>query len=144
MRKIENITEEEKSTLKEGFRNSTKAHFRGRCHSILLSNEGYKVSEIALLYKVRTRTIYTWFDRWELSGVTGLILVKGRGVKAKLDGLSKEDLEKVELAVKENPQSLKIVCENLSESLGFKVTKQMLKRTLKKNLNTHGGDLENA
>jgi hypothetical protein len=70
--------------------------------------------------------------------------VTGRGIKAKLDMLSKEDLEKVKLAVKEAPQSLKIVCENLSESLGFKVTKYMLKRLLKKNLNTHGDDLENV
>ena len=135
MRKIEYLEVEEKITLEEGFRNSIKAHFRRKCHSILLSNEGYTVSEIAKLYNVRTRTIYTWFNSWETSGISGLISRLGRGLKAKLDTLTKEELEEVKLIIKETPQSLKKVCKNLSEVLGFKVTKHMLKRLLKKKLN---------
>jgi len=144
MRKIKDLVKEEKETLEEGYRNHSKAHFRNRCHSILLSNEGYEISIIAALYKVRTRTIYTWFNRWEQGGISGLIMVKGRGIKAKLDNLSKEELEEVKEVIKEDPQSLKIVCKNLSETFGFTVTKHMLKRLLKKNLITLGDDLENA
>lgn len=132
MRKIPPLELEEKKTLEEGYRNSKKAHFRGRCHAILMSEDGYKVSEIAQLYKVQTRTIYRWFNRWEENGISGLILRKGRGVKGRLDSLSKEELKTVKEAVKLTPQSLKKICENLSESLGFKVTKYMLKRLLKK------------
>lgn len=134
MKNISNLTEEEIQTLLEGYQNSQKAHFRNRCHSILLSSEGYKVSEIAAFYKVRTRTIYTWFNRWESNGILGLILQKGRGVKAKLDQLSPEEFEQVTEAIKSDPQSLKNICQSLSETLGFKVTKYMLKRILKKKL----------
>lgn len=144
MKNIKDLTEEEKQTLTEGYLNSQKAHFRNRCHSILLSSEGYKVSEIAALYKVRTRTVYTWFNRWELNGILGLILRKGRGVKAKLDHLSEEEIEIVKQAVKSDPQSLKMICKNLSDSLGFPVTKYMLKRMLKKNSNTLGDDFGNV
>lgn len=138
MRRINHITEEEKVTLNEGYQNSPKGHFRRKCHSILLSFEGYKVSEIAKLYKVRTRTIYTWFNRWELSGISGLIMQKGRGVKAALDLLSNEQLEEVKTTVKQHPQSLKVACEKLSKKFGFIVTKNMLKRVLKKSSNVVG------
>jgi len=138
MRKIEGVTKEEHENLEWGYKNHPKAHFRKKCHSILLSIEGYTVAEIAALYKVRTRTVYTWFNRWELYGILGMQLFKGRGVKAILDSLSKTRIDEVKAAVKSDAQSLKKVCENLSETLGFKVTKHMLKRLLKKNLTTHG------
>ena len=132
MRKINNLTDSQTSTLEAGYKNSPKAHFRNRCQAILLSSEGYKVSQIAALFKVRTRTIYTWFDNWETYGISGLILLSGRGVKAKLDKLSSEQINEVKEAVKKDAQSLKTICENLTNSLGFTVTKHMLKRFLKK------------
>lgn len=144
MRKIEGLTQEEKVTLMEAYRNGKKVQFRNHCHAILLSQEGYKVSAISALYKVRSRTVYTWFNRWESNGISGLIPRKGRGVKAMLDSLTKEQIEQVKLTIKETPQNLKMICENLSEILDFKVTKHMLKRLLKKNLITLGDDLESV
>lgn len=144
MRKIKSLTPEEKKTLEEGYRNNSKPHFRNRCHSILLSFEGYPVSEIAQLYKVRTRTIYTWFNRWKNQGIMGLMTAKGQGIKAKLDSLTEQQIIQTKQAIKADPQSLKNVCETLSDLLDFTVTKYMLKRLLKKNLNTLGDDLESA
>ncbi len=144
MRKITHLTQEEKQTLEEGYRNSSKAHFRNRCHSILMSYEGYKVKEIARIYKVRTRTIYTWFDNWEAHGISGLIMAKGRGVKAKLDQLCEQQEHTLKEAVGNNPQNLHTVGEDLTEKFGFTVTKNMLKRFLKKNSITLGDALENA
>ncbi len=144
MRKIETLTEEEKKTLEQGYRNHSKPHFRNRCQSILLSFDGYVVSEIAKLHKVRTRTIYTWFNDWENHGIMGLMTVKGQGIKAKLDSLTKQQIIQVKQTIKEDPQSLKNVCGTLSDLLGFTVTKHMLKRLLKKNSNTLGADLESA
>jgi transposase len=132
MRNIEGLTQEEKVTLMEAYRNGKKVQFRTHCHAILLSQEGYNVSAISALYKVRSRTVYTWFNRWESNGISGLIPRKGRGVKAMLDSLTKEQIEQVKLAIKETPQNLKMICENLSRILDFKVTKYMLKRLLKK------------
>lgn len=144
MRKITHLSQEEKQTLEEGYRNNSKAHFRNRCHSILMSYEGYKVKEIARIYKVRIRTIYTWFDNWEAHGISGLIMAKGRGVKAKLDQLCEQQVHTLKEAVGNNPQNLHTVGEDLTEKFGFTVTKNMLKRFLKKNSITLGDALENA
>lgn len=144
MRKIEALQAEEKQTLEQGYKHSKKPHFRNRCHSLLLSEEGYKVSQIAKLYKVRTRTIYTWFNRWESHGIAGLMILPGRGIKAKLDELSPEQIEEVKEVIGSDPSSLKNICQTLSKKLGFKVTKYMLKRLIKKNSITLGDALESA
>ncbi len=78
------LKEEERETLKHGYRNHKKHHIRQRCHSLLLSNEGMKVKEIASLFSVRTRTIYFWMDRWEQMGLCGLWIQPGRGLKPTL------------------------------------------------------------
>jgi len=46
------LSEEEKTALKEGWKNGKKATFRQRCHIILLSNQGKEVFEICELYEV--------------------------------------------------------------------------------------------
>lgn len=135
MKKVVVLTEWEKQTLEEGYRNSTKSHFRIRCQSMLMSDEGYKVKEISKLHKVRTRTIYTWIDKWESRGIVGLMIWKGRGVKGKMDELNSEQIEQVKEVIQADPSSLKIIVEKLSEWLGYRVSKYMLKRMLRKKLN---------
>lgn len=144
MRRILNLSSSEQATLEAGYKNSRKHHFRNRCHSILLSYEGYTVSEIAKLYKVRSRTIYTWFNRWESMGLVGLMILQGRGVKAKLDELSEAQMEQVKAVIGSDPRSLRNICRDVSELLGYKVTKNMLKRLVKKNSSTLRDALENA
>jgi len=78
------LTKEDRETLENGYRDFAKHHFRQRCQSILLSDEGITVPELAKMFKVRTRTIYTWMDRWTTFGVEGLKILPGRGIKAKL------------------------------------------------------------
>jgi transposase len=75
------LTPEEKETLEQGYRNHPKFHVRQRFHSILLSNDGWQVKDIAKLYNTRTRTIYTWMDRWRNMGIVGLMILPGRGLK---------------------------------------------------------------
>ncbi len=84
MRNIK-LIDSEITELENAYRNGSKSHFRDRCKSILMSNDGYKVSEIASFFKVRTRTIYSWFNNWEKAGVTGLGIQSGRGPKAVLN-----------------------------------------------------------
>ena len=144
MRKVNAISDLERTNLNDGFHNSTKYRFRNRCQAILLSDQNMPVAQIAQIFKVRTRTIYTWFDNFERYGISGLISVGGRGAKSKLDDLNEEQIEKVKKAVNLNPQSLKKVCDQVSEILGFKVSKQMLKRLFKKNLGTLGDASESV
>ena len=83
MRNIK-LTKLEEETLREGYKNHRKAHFRLRCHALLLSNEGMSVQFIMKIAKVRSRTIYKWMNRWEKMGIVGLFILQGRGVKSKL------------------------------------------------------------
>jgi transposase len=83
MRYIE-LSTTEKETLENGHRNHSKSHFRQRCQALMLSNEGWQVKQIAELNHVRTRTIYTWMNRWQDKGVAGLMILPGRGLKPKL------------------------------------------------------------
>ena len=125
-------------TLEEGFRNHTKHHFRSRCKSILMSDEGISVPEIAGFFKVRTRTVYTWFDRWETAGISGLTILPGRGRRAVLNETGIDEIGIIEEAVREHPQNLGEICKHLQERLGFSVSKKMLRSFLKKNSVTPG------
>lgn len=78
------LNETEKETLENAFKFHPKSHVRRRCHVLLLSNEGWKVKNLVMLYCVRSRTIYTWMDRWRDMGIVGLMILPGRGVKPKL------------------------------------------------------------
>ncbi len=92
--KLESI---ERETLQQAYKNHSKFHVRCRSHALLLSDEGTPVKEIATLFKVRTRTIYTWFDRWKTMGIVGIMILPGRGLKPLL---SKDNKGIVELVKK--------------------------------------------
>lgn len=132
MRFIQNLPEDEKLTLSECQKKHKKSHVRNRSHAILLSAEGKSAVVIAELFKVRTRTIYEWLNRWEANGIMGLMLKPGRGSKAKLTNIDALQQKDIVTQVKLNPQKLSEVAETLSSTLPFRITKDMLKRYLKK------------
>ena len=127
------LPEEEKQTLQEGHRNGKKKWFRDRCQSILLSSEGFEVKELSRIYKVRTRTIYTWIHCYESAGILGLKIVSGRGLKAQLNTIDVEQEATIKAEIGLNPQNLRDVATILSEKFGFAMTKSMLKKYIKKN-----------
>lgn len=134
MRYITHLTAEEKTTLEEGFRNHEKHHFRIRCKTILLSDEGFSVPEIARFFKIRTRTIYDWFNRFESIGIVGLMILSGRGRKAVLDACDDDEIITIKEIVRGHPQSIRKICEKLNGMIDFsiKITENMLRRFLKK------------
>ncbi len=132
MRYITALNTEEKATLEEGYRNHGKHHFRNRCKSILMSNNGVSVPAIAHFFETRTRTVYSWFSRWEEKGIVGLMILPGRGRTAALAHCNADEIRIIEDAVRENPQSLREVSKDLSVKFGFEITKKMLQRFLKK------------
>lgn len=78
------LTNYERETLEEGYKRHAKFHVRQRCQALLLSDEGWPVKQIAQLHHVRSRTIYTWMNRWQDMGLVGVMILPGRGVKPKL------------------------------------------------------------
>lgn len=78
------LTDSEREALEHSYKHHAKSHVRQRCQALLLSDEGWPVKQIAQLHHVRTRTIYTWMNRWNTIGLAGVMILPGRGVKPKL------------------------------------------------------------
>jgi transposase len=130
---ILSLSDIEREELETTHRNHKKPYVRERCKCILLSSEGFSAKNLARLFKVRTRTIYEWIHRYMESGLNGLFIVIGRGLKARLNSLTTLEITTLNAEITQNPQSLRAVSALLSEKFGFEITKSMLKKYLKKN-----------
>lgn len=133
MLQIRPLSELEILSLENIVKSDAKAHFRNRCQCILLSNRCYTVKDLSRLYQVRTRSIYTWIHNYELLGIESLNISVGRGVKAKLDTLSEDNIKLLKERIALHPQNLKEVIDELSEKFNIDLTVHKLKRYLKKN-----------
>ena len=134
---IENLTEEQKSSLKKGHAHGKSPLYRRKCHSILLSHSGKTPTEIADVYQVSIHSVREWLKQWEQYGIEGLKLKPGRGRKPKLDVQSNQHVQTVKTLIKNEPKNLVKVTAQLENQLGIEVSKKTLKRFLK-NLNTDG------
>lgn len=132
------LQDTEVETLEEAVRNHTNRFFRNRCQCLLSSHRGVPVKHLALGYNTRTRTIYTWFDRWDSMGLVGLMNLPGQGRKPTLDPENQVEVGKALAQVKANSIRLATAAEHLSAELGRPISKGMLKQLLKKR-STAGG-----
>jgi transposase len=127
-KKFVELNEVKKTTLREGMKNHQAHLFRGRCHCLLLSAEGYEVKDLAAVFPVSQMTIYNWLRRWERGGISGLKDSAGRGRKPILQAV---DLPQVKARVQENARQLKIARQRLKEELGREFSEKTLRRFLK-------------
>ena len=131
------LTEAELITLQEGHKNGSQFQFRNRCQCLVLSDQGKTVSELAQFFEVSNITIYGWFDRWEKSGIIGLLNKPGQGRKPILSLQNPRHVKSVKRAVEKNAQSIKTVVAELESTLDAQISVDTLKRFLK-NLVTVG------
>ena len=66
------LSEEERITLGELFKNHWNARQRRRAHALLLSERRFKINDIANIYLVDRETVCSWFGHWERLGIVGL------------------------------------------------------------------------
>ncbi len=102
------LSPSELATLENGYKNGSKFHFRIRCHSLILSSQGLKVTEIASFYKKDEETIRKWMNKWASQGLSGLMIAKGRGKKPALRECVKETVT----LVKKNSRATSEVVEH--------------------------------
>lgn len=134
---IENLTEEQKSSLNKGYSHGKSPLYRRKCHCILLSHSGKTANELADFFGVTTHSIRVWLKQWERFGQEGLKLKPGRGRKPKLSVSSDQHVKIVKTLVKNEPKNLRKVTTQIEDQIGIEVSKKTLKRFLK-NLNTDG------
>ncbi len=118
----------ERATLEAGRQHHPQHQFRARCQGLLWSADGQPVPTLAVLLGVSQTTVYSWFNRWERSGLAGLANAKGQGRPAILQAA---DREQVAAAVRENRQQLKDVTAALGRELAKSFSPLTLKRFLK-------------
>ncbi len=126
------LSPEDVSLLEKTSRTSSKAHIRRKCDTIILSNRGYDINSLSLLYKVRTHTIRDWMNNWIAKGIDGFSISTGRGRKAEIDPNNTKLVDSLTKAIKLNPQNLDTVCSELNKSKDLNLTKNKVIRFLKK------------
>ncbi|WP_445316562.1 helix-turn-helix domain-containing protein [Microcoleus vaginatus] len=43
-----------------------------RAHCLILASQGVKKRELMNIFRISYKTLYNWFNRWELEGMIGL------------------------------------------------------------------------
>jgi Winged helix-turn helix len=66
------LSEEERITLGELFKNHWNARQRMRAHALVLSDRRFEINDIANIYLVDRDTVCSWLDHWEQLGIVGL------------------------------------------------------------------------
>jgi transposase len=66
------VTDDDRSALRQLYRQTHDADLRTRCQMILLSAGGHSVAEIATLTLFDENSVLFWFDRYEAQGLAGL------------------------------------------------------------------------
>jgi transposase len=64
-----------------------------RAHCLILASQGVKKGELMNIFKISYKTLYNWFNRWELEGMVGLYNKPGRGSKPLLNASQKAQIK---------------------------------------------------
>jgi transposase len=82
------------SKLLERIHRQSRHHqVRQRAHCLILASQGVKTVELMKIFKVSYKTLYNWFNRWELEGMIGLYNKPGRGAKPRFNSSQKEQIK---------------------------------------------------
>lgn len=119
----------EKNSLEEGFKSSTNKLFSRRCHIVLLKQERNS-EDIALIFGITTQSVNKWCNNYLRLGIDGLRTKKGQGRKFILD--VEKDSTIIRACIEKERQRIKLVKEELEQSLDKKFSSKTLKRFLKK------------
>ena len=122
------LTSDERATLSSARHHHPQYQFRARCQCLLLSADGHAVAALGQALSVSSRTVYTWFNRWEAGGLAGLANATGQGRRPVLTAA---DEVLVLAAVRTNRQQLKEVTITLRQELGKDFSPRTLRRFLK-------------
>ena len=123
------LSHDEIKTLEDMHKNHPCHAPRIRAHTILLSENGYKLPKIANINSVCRQTVSTWVHAWETGGICGL-LDKSRCGRPRILGHTEEG-DALTL-VNESPRSLKKVLSEMSECFDLPISLSTLKRICKR------------
>lgn len=122
------LTHAERVTLEEAYKYHPLAATRIRAHCILLSDNEYKVKEIAEICCICRQSVSTAIHNWDEFGFIGIIDKHRSGRPIKITPEQQEDLLN---RVEESPRSLKRVLSKFYETHGIELSLNTLKNICK-------------
>ena len=128
MRFIENLSTESKRLLTRLYKQSRFYRVRLRAHCILLSANGYTITELLDIFQVDRTTIYNWFNAFGQRGFAGLYDKKGRGRKPTF---TPHQQIRIKQWASQFPKQLKKIQAKISDEFHINVSQKTIKRTLK-------------
>jgi transposase len=129
MRFIRELSLETQKMLFRIYKESKYHQSRQRAKCIILSFQGLTIQQLMTIFGVSRKTLYNWLTAWEDEKLVGLYDRKGKGRKSKL---KEEEKEQVKNWTKEDPKNLKRVVAKVKEELGINISKDTVKRIIKK------------
>ncbi len=129
MKRVSPLTDIERQTLEAGYRYGPTARFRQRCHSIVLSAQGYSVSQLSQIFSSHFDTVSGWLDRWERWGIAGLYDGKRSGRPMIYE---EAEIRRLPELIAGDPRQLKAAKQQLEEETGKRSCLKTLQRALKK------------
>lgn len=109
-------------------RQSRHHQVRQRAHCLILASQGVKKGELMNIFRISYKTLYNWFNRWELEGMIGLYNKPGRGAKALFNSSQKAQIKEW---AKQEPRQLKKVSQKVQEAWGISASIKTIQRILK-------------
>lgn len=134
------LAEEELTTLELGAKYSSNSAFRERCRCVVLNSKGYDTAKLMDIFNKNEHTIGRWLSSWKNHGLGGLYTKKGQGRPPKLMINNEEHVKILHEEIKQKPQDLQNLKEELEQSLDIKLSKVTVRRFLKKILFDGAGD----
>jgi transposase len=134
------LAAEELTTLEFGAKYSSNSAFRERCRCVALNSKGYDTSKLMGIFNKNEHTIGRWLSSWEKYGLGGLYTKKGQGRPPKLMINNEKHIKILHQEIEKKPQDLKHLKEEFEQALNITLSKDTVKRFLKKILFDGYGD----
>ena len=103
----------------------SSARARDRAHAVILSDEGYRMNDIADILGVGRDTVSSWLDAWEKSSYEGL---HDKPRSGRPSTLTEEEKKIAEKLTEENPRSPKKVIQLLYDMTGKTISLRTFRR----------------
>ena len=129
MRYVHPLTDEQRQHLEHTMKDDPSFRARVRAHSLLLSDQGTPINDIAQTYHVDRDTGSTWLTNWEQQGLASLHDKPRSGRPSKL---TPDEQHLAAQYLKEEPRSPKAVVDRLISSTQKHISIATLKRLAKK------------
>jgi transposase len=129
VRYVQTLTDSQRELLEHTMKEDTSFRARVRAHSLLLSDQGTTIKEIARTSQVDRDTVSSWITKWEHHGAQSLHDKSRSGRPSKL---TPEEQALAQQYIKEEPPTLKGVVERFATQTEKRISISSLKRLAKK------------